>query len=482
MGADGAETTVILGSGGLSGSSGAVSGGSWELDGTTLVPGFSGGMDFALAPQEYRVGPEADLIAEFNAPSASDATGHYAMSLSSGVALASSAARKGASGVSFRGDGGVRFEGRPGALFGANGEGSDFSIEFWLYPFAMSDGEIVLSWRSMRASSLGVVAQQALAVASGNSLSWSFVNFLESPDGRETRYVLSGRGLVVPKRWSHHLVRYDSGTGELEYLVDGRTEAVTHATSTGNERGTPYLPRVGTAAPIEFCPSFRGYADCLRIASAYVEPASLGSYGTDPGAAVSPVIDLGTPNASLYSVGARRKAEGGSGVFFYYRLGESPYALRSADWIQFDPDKPLPGRPAGRYLQFRLELMPGPRGESTPTVSYLSIRYEPDSPPAPPSRVVAIPGDSQVTVRWTAVPEGDVVSYVVYYGYAPGEYSGVEALEGRSPVSAGPALSLTLRGLVNGRAYYFAVVAVDRAGNEGKFSQEASARPSKVAP
>ena len=89
-----------------------------------------------------------------------------------------------------------------------------------------------------------------------------------------------------------------------------------------------------------------------------------------------------------------------------------------------------------------------------------------DAPPAAPTDVTASPGDARAVVRWTASPEPDVVAYRVYSD------DGTLAVE-----VAAPATSATVRGLTNGEAARFLVVAVDAADGESLPSDEVEVTP-----
>jgi fibronectin type 3 domain-containing protein len=92
--------------------------------------------------------------------------------------------------------------------------------------------------------------------------------------------------------------------------------------------------------------------------------------------------------------------------------------------------------------------------------------------PGAPAGLTATPGNSQVTLSWTA-PASDggspVSGYILYQGTSPGGETG-------TPVNGSPvtATSYTVTGLTNGTTYYFTVVAVNAAGLS-PLSGEASA-------
>lgn len=89
------------------------------------------------------------------------------------------------------------------------------------------------------------------------------------------------------------------------------------------------------------------------------------------------------------------------------------------------------------------------------------------TPPAAPRGVFSVTGDGVVTVHWLANTEGDVAGYRVYSspcGNEPGcPYD---------PVGATDQTSFVVTGLANGVTRHYAVLAVDRAGNESALSYE----------
>jgi len=98
-------------------------------------------------------------------------------------------------------------------------------------------------------------------------------------------------------------------------------------------------------------------------------------------------------------------------------------------------------------------------------------------PPSDVDNVVAYPGDKQVTLKWDKSTDNvGVDHYSVYYGTEPvtnesGEYTNVLS-------TVGNANEYIVKNLENGTTYYFAMTAVDKAGNESKlYSYEQNATP-----
>jgi hypothetical protein len=503
--------------------------GDWLSEGAALRKGFKGGSDYVIADEAYKPDASVDLLLHFDAASDADETGNWALRPARGFSLSRDRALLGTGSGSFRGpDSSLSLIPGPASLFGKDSSFRDFSIEFWLFPANADNGEVVLLWQSLRKLPSGVLPQQLSCVVSGGRLAWSFSGFFGRPRAgaggakaadADSRIELRGRSPLVPRAWSHHLLRFDGDTGLLEYLVDGRPEATAYATATGREGGTVFEPAVGAAAPLKFCPEYSGLADELRISRRFVEEPALRPFGRDPSLVLSPVADLGYGNSRLVAVDAEYKAPGTSSVELAYRIADSWAAWRSVDagkeaaWTPLRPGEALPASTRGRYVQVRAELYADGTGRLTPALSSVTLRYEADPPPPAPARLVAYPKDGAVELHWTRVPEADLAGYLVYYGDRPGEYFGSGADQGASPIDAGNTTTLTLTGIPDGKLLYFAVAAYDSApdpdasipgtalgikraesgvpgtapsikraeSRAGEFSPETAARPSRTA-
>ena len=488
--------------------------GSWTADGAVALPGRGGGLDYVLSHAAYRADEASDLLLHFDGGAPRDEAGNYEAEAGPGFSVEGPKSLLGGGSASFRGKGSaVSLRPRSGALFGKDSRFRDFSVEFWLYPVNAENGEVILLWQSLRKLPGGVLPQRLSCVVAAGRVSWGFENFFERPVAGKagpaeaaTRLDLRARSPLVPRAWSHHLLRFDGDTGLLEYLVDGRPEATAYATPSGREAGpggAVFAPAAGAASPLVVGEGYAGLMDELRISRRFVEKPSLSPYGRDPGLVLSPVVDLGFGHSRLASIEAVARTPGNSSVELSYRLAEdwAGWRLDYPAWTPFRPGEALPAGARGRYLQVRADLYADGTGRLGPALSSIAVAYEPDPPPPPPARLAGLPKDGAAELRWSRVPESDVAGYLVYYGDAPGEYFGTGAAEGPSPVDAGLATTLTLTGLANGRLVYVAVAAYDsaaRAGagpgtagaaasasaaasRAGEFSTEVSVRPSRTA-
>ncbi|HCM26409.1 MAG TPA: hypothetical protein DIC34_07705 [Treponema sp.] len=444
-------------------------------------------------------GGDADLSLSFDAPSAAefaDSSGRYRVSASPSVSVAGALrARSGSGAALFTGSSssgdpsGITALPSRGALLSPGTRLADFSIEFWLFPANMENGEQILSWTASRRSPSGESSfQRVRCLVVRNRLEWTFADFFASPDeGRRLMLSLASRASIVPRAWSHHLIRFDSVTGMLEYLVDGATASVAYATESGREGGEVYAPVAGSGGTLVIAPRYAGLVDEFRILGRFQDRPGLARFPARGGRAETRFLDLGTTNAELLGIDAKVGSDGASStaeVRLFARGGDSPYGWSDDEetWIPVASGAPLGGRIRGRWIQVAAVLYPDGDGEITPVLEELVLRYATDDPPPPPSLVVAVAAEGAVDLRWRASPDADLGGYLIYFGERKGEYFGESTTAGPSPLDVGNRTSLRIDGLTDGTLYWFAVAAYDRAlpRHIGEFSREVAARPART--
>jgi len=462
------------------------------LEGVSAVPGRWGFQDLALANGEYAPDSATELLLHFDAPGTTDATGSYALEGSPPL-ITDSVTALGRGSAAFTGDArGVGFQAPPDAMFSPGAVWGDFTIEFWLYPATLSNGESIIAWTGVSRESAGqsakLLSQSLQCRIQDRRLVWDFQNLFTLPNGERLPVLLVGTRQLLPRAWHHHLLRFDAREGLLEYRLDGLPEAILHTTDTGTESGSIAVPKVGLAhaAPVTFGAGFTGFLDELRISRRAVDDPVISRFLGKTGAATSRILDLGFSSTRIARIEAVASTPSDTSVEYYYKTADMWNGKQllggPTDWVPFTPGTDFKDTLKARYIQLRVELYPDGRRAQSPRVSDLTIVYEPNPPPAPPAWLMASPGNGKVTLTWRAVNDLGVKGYLVYYGAAPHNFLGTGAAQGESPIDAGTATTIVIDGLDNGSLYYFAVTAYDSSvpRQQSEFGTEVSARPSRI--
>ncbi|MDR2717577.1 MAG: fibronectin type III domain-containing protein [Treponema sp.] len=384
------------------------------------------------------------------------------------------------------------------ALFAPHNHIYDFSIEFWLNPLNMENGEQILQWvaaRPLNDNKTSYASQRILCVSSKNRLQWSFTNFFTSPDDKKSIEInIGGVSAVVPKTWSHHLIRFDSFTGMVEYLVNGKTETIEYAVADGHEGGEVYTPITGEGGCFILGNGFSGLMDEFRIHGVNAPVPAVRKYPLQGGRIETRALDLGAGSNGVLKLEAsggriavrdarlsnefmrngRFRFSDDSEMQFFIRSSDNPYRW-DGPWRAVTPGAEFAGIVQGRYVQLAVDFYPSANGESSPYLEELCITYLPDEPPLPPSQLTAVALDGAVQLRWKSSPDQNTRGYLVYYGTASDDYFGEDAVLGVSPIDVGKQNTIYIDGLKNGTLYYFRVAAYTN--HAGEFSREVRARP-----
>ncbi len=471
------------------------------LAGTGFQRAKDGTLDLTLAASEYQADDDTDLLVHFN-DKLRDEASRYRIVDTGNLVQRGFSALGGGSAV-FREGTSLVLQATSEALLNPGRGWRDFTIEFWLYPSRVEDGETVLEWQGGRTSSGSFETQGIRASFENSRLVWTFQNlFSASPALPAVTLVVKGDSLLIPKQWHHHLIRFKASTGLLEYLVDGKTEGLTHATPSGTEDGHPYGAVIGpkTRGELLLGGHYNGAIDELRFTRAWVENPQFDRYLADfatRGTAISRIFDLRFPDSTVERVKVRASAEGNTALVWSFRMaesiryqwtfsGETTRSLTSPEteadsWIRFQPGQDLSRLASGRYLQLRVDLLPSGTGTETPRVNSMEVLTRPDPPPPSPSGVEVIPGDGQLTVRWKPVLQGSVQGYLVFFGPRPGQTQGTASSQGPSPLDVGKANEVVLSGLLNDQIYYVSLVAY-RSTAVSVVSREVTGRPQRKLP
>jgi hypothetical protein len=393
------------------------------------------------------------------------------------------------------------------ALFASGNRIGDFTIEFWLYPLNLENGERIFSWVSSVSPNGNTNTQRIQCVTSRNRLLWSFTNFFASTTG--TSYInleFSGNTPIIPRTWSHHLIRFDAKNGMVEYLVNGNSEAITYATSSRRENSEVFTPIAGTGGAFLLGESFTGLMDELKIHSVFANRSTVQKYPSTGGRMETRAIDLGEITSRVVKInvtggriGNRLNTNQNNSVInefrengnfrfsdetqmqFFIRTSDNPWLFNTQPWVSFIPGAEISGI-QGRYAQIAVDFYPSANGEVSPYLEQIHIVYIPGEPPLPPRNVTAVAVDSGVQLRWRNSPSASTSGYLVYYSSVRGELFGVDATMGPSPIDVGMTNNVVIEGLRNGTLYYFRVASYEHVNGSdrliiGEFSAEITARP-----
>jgi hypothetical protein len=392
------------------------------------------------------------------------------------------------------GTGGIRLKGAPGSIFGSAGLVGSFTMEFWLKPAIVENGEMLVSWRSSRTVNRSPLYQRMRVYLFNNRVNWSFTNIFDGYTDNGGEVTIDSRRIIVPEVWTHHRITFDDETGMLQYYIDGKTEAIRYLTTTGKERGDIFQPVNGGGSEIEICTEYTGAIDDFRVVRGvhsveYERDYTASGGGThynlyDPlGGRIETMPTRCIAATSFASLSAVTKAPQQTAVQFFVRAGGDLFNWNDnyPEWVPVEPGKTAPKAVTGEYFQVAAVLYPDGAGRVTPSVTEIVLTVREEPPPLPPLAVRAEPRDGAVTVSW--LPSADILTagYLVYYGERPGEYLGVTASSGASPVNAGNRTSITLPGLQNGKIYYVTVASYSKLDESlvGELSPEVFARPLK---
>lgn len=443
-----------------------------------------GSLDLVLDDAEDHISRDTDLLLYFNSTHLIDETGNYTISGKQIMINTNDSVSGGGSGLFERNKYTLSLKATPGALFYSGTLWGNFTLQFWMKPLTLSDSEIILSWTGSRLFDKQILDQSIRCILSGRKLKWEFKNFFFPPSGKGYRIEFTGITSLLPREWHHHMIRFNSTKGLLEYFVDGFPEAVQYTTEAHRDRGDVCLPFIGDLLPgeLKIGEYFTGLIDEFSITGDYIDEPSLGRFSGKKGSGFTRVFDTKHTGSFLKKINAVYSRPEETEIYFYYRTADVLHLWNDlgSEWIQFQPGESFNADTRGRYIQLLVEFFPDGAQTSSPVLSSITIVYEPDLPPPPPPGVVAVPGNQRVTLFWKRVNLRDVAGYEIYYGERPGSYNGRVSLQGESPINAGNVTEFEITGLENGRIYYFTVVAYDNSPipHQSVFSKEVHARPS----
>ena len=369
----------------------------------------------------------------------------------------------------------------PQSFFAGNEVLGSFTIEFWIRPEVTDAGSTVLLWQTSYTQNGKILYQTVSANIMQNKMEWKFTDIWQK-NGSGLDIIIKSKSPVLPEKWSHHLISYNSENGLLEYRVNGLVEAIEFLTKTRHEGSEILYARLGRGERVDIAKNYSGLLDEFKVKRNCTDIndhvfskklfEKLPLYG---GRFESNIIDTeGVYSKALKLVADDFKPEQ-TEVVYYIRSSNDPFNWTSENprWIEVTPNCELKNF-TGQFFQIAAVLYPNADCSKSPAVNFVKLEYEGDRLPLPPNAVFANGVDGAVELSWSPSIDFDTAGYIVYYGERSGEY-----FYGDSPVDVGDVLSCKVNGLKNGQLYFFAVVAYDKGGvsRVGNFSKEVWARP-----
>ena len=361
----------------------------------------------------------------------------------------------------------------------------DFTVEFWLNSRNTADGETYFLYENYTDTGDKVLPQLFRCFLEDRNVTWEIKNLFLPVDKSPFSMILKGSSRIIPGKWSHHLLRYSSETGFLEYLFNGIPEASAYVNRKNTEEDTVYSFYAGASSRIIMGGNFTGALDEFRVQGEWTENPRLSRIGHLRGEFVTDKIDLNHSKSRIFSIDFDDTVPPGTAVKYYSLVSDSPVSPdpESGEWTEI-ADRGT-GIYGGRFLYIKGILFSDGEKKVSPSVNMIKIKYNEKSLPPPPSVVKAEVLNQKIKLRWSSVPDSDIDGYLVYIGDKPGHYFGAGNGIG-SPVDAGLNNSLVIDNLENGRVYYFAVCSYYRTASPigriirkgGNYSAEVSARPS----
>lgn len=442
-----------------------------------------------LATNSFVFDDYTDLLIDFENPAEPIAAGNYSIIRNSLKSSNQTILDKNA-GLS-RNIGGMYLKGKPGTFFGSEGLLGSFAIEFWICPSIAENGETILNWESSKNVNNNLVYQIINCAFNSGHLEWTLSNIFDTLDMPISNdVVLKGTSTVIPDKWGYHVLSFDCETGILEYVVNGITEDLKYITTNGREDGQVALVILGEPSEVEFCTEYTGKIDDIRILRRPYSPPDYQSaevagkvghvmYVPYGGRFISQPIIVSN-GSKLNTLTAEMSLPSQTAICYYVRSGDNYYGWTEdyPQWVPVESGEEIEGV-TGLYFQIQAELFPDGGGDSTPSITSISLDFTELPEPLPPFIVKAQAGNGSVTVSWNYSVDDTAGGYYLYYGSRPGEYLGRFALEGESPINVGNTTSYTITGLENGKIYYFAVAAWSVYDDRvvGNLSKEVFARP-----
>jgi hypothetical protein len=181
-----------------------------------------------LASGQYHSENGTELLLHFDAEAQPVASGAWEYSGSVPVVSDSVRAMGGGSAAFTGAERGVALVPPSGSLFSTGAAWTDFTIEFWLYPATLSNGETIMAWEGSLRDAGRSVPQGIRVSLRDRKVVWEFRDLFVLHSGKRLPVRLAGTRQILPRAWHHHLLRFQSATGLLEYTLTAPGDRLGH--------------------------------------------------------------------------------------------------------------------------------------------------------------------------------------------------------------------------------------------------------------
>ncbi len=421
-----------------------------------------------IKQNEYEPNQETDLLVHFNDKSFSDSANNYVVNQH--YANVSDIEKKvGNASAYFFKDRGITFSSNGESMFSPGRILGDFTIEFWIYPSKISEHSTVFSWKGVNKVDERFIAQKIKCNFEGRQVVWNFENFFTPDDFSEYTLKLTGKSKLIPNKWSHHLIRYNSHTGLLEYLLNGIPEDIKFSTLSKNEESTIFSPYIGSFSKSEIFigEDFRGFVDELRISESFIEQPELSKYKKS-GSFESPVIDINGEEIILENITFLDAQQVETTIIYDYRISSIPF-LGDNDIIEWSSIDSITPSTTGRYLQIRGDFFSNGNKTVSPSLQNINILWDKIPKPPAPILITATPEKNSIKLQWAPVKHYQIDGYYIYFGSESNKYQEI--------VDVGKNTNYTIDNLISKNIYYFSLKAYNNKGYKSNFSKEIFCRP-----
>jgi hypothetical protein len=378
------------------------------------------------------------------------------------------------------------------SIFTTEDSAGSFTIDFWIYFYNTYNNQTIFEKKGQ------AIQENEEAITSGvssrlydNRIEVSFSNvfyhmsslLIDNPYS-ENQIKMNSSETIVPEKWYHVAISFDEFTGLLALYINGIMQDSVWCTDNRTPRGEIFIPRFHEEdSPLLIGSGINGLLDDFHIQRTTINNPALTKYKKTEGIIRSEIIDLEYDGSSIGDVFIQSEKPHNSDVVFEFRISSDFFLpdtpVENLKWIDYSLIDEIPDNYLkGRYLQWRLRLLPGYLYEYSPIVESVNIDIKYNHPP---SKVLGLEADSRnglLILTWDGNIEQDIDSYKIYYGAESKNYldEGSIITITKSQLVDPIEPSYIIRGLEKDKVYYISITALDKYGMESDFSEEISVR------